>query len=96
MAAPGQRSRACARRYPHHAGPAIAARYQRQRQGKGAWKLVRGGIGVNVPAPEPDSGMMINASLKSLNVDQWTSLGKRSIAGPQRQSQGGRVGAGRA
>jgi len=62
-------------------GSGVAARYQRQKQNKGPWKLVRGGIGVNVPAPEPDSGMMINASLKSLDVDQWTSLGSE-IAGP--------------
>lgn len=56
-------------------GSGIAAAYQRQRQGKEAWKLVRGGIGVNVPAPEPDSGMMMHANLKTLNVDQWLDLG---------------------
>ncbi|UGQ47363.1 YhdP family protein [Massilia endophytica] len=61
-------------------GNAVAARYQRQKQQKGPWKLVRGGIGVNVPAPEPDSGMMINASVAALNVDEWTGLGS-SIAG---------------
>ncbi|WP_426344439.1 YhdP family protein [Pseudoduganella sp. R-32] len=55
-------------------GSAYAARYHRQRVNKGPWKLVNGGIGVNLPAPEPDSGMMINASLKSLNVDDWIDL----------------------
>jgi len=55
-------------------GNAYSARYHRQRVNKGPWKLVNGGIGVNVPAPEPDSGMMINASLKSLNVDDWIDL----------------------
>jgi uncharacterized protein (TIGR02099 family) len=58
-------------------GNAIAARYLRQRQGKGPWKVVSGGVGVNVPAPEPEEGMMINASMKSLNVDQWVGLAKR-------------------
>jgi uncharacterized protein (TIGR02099 family) len=55
-------------------GTAYAARYHRQRVNKGPWKLVNGGIGVNLPAPEPDSGLMINASLKSLNVDDWIDL----------------------
>ncbi|WP_229209977.1 YhdP family protein [Duganella sp. Root1480D1] len=61
-------------------GNAYAARYHRMRVNKGPWKLVNGGIGVNLPAPEPDSGMMINASLKSLNVDDWIDLASE-IAG---------------
>jgi len=61
-------------------GTAYAARYHRQRVNKGPWKLVNGGIGVNQPAPEPDSGLMINASLKSLNVDDWIDLAS-DIAG---------------
>jgi uncharacterized protein (TIGR02099 family) len=56
-------------------GNAIAARYHRERKNQGPWRLASGGIGVNVPAPEPDSGMMIQASLKSLNVDEWIDLG---------------------
>jgi uncharacterized protein (TIGR02099 family) len=62
-------------------GSAITARYQRQRQGRGPWTVLRGGVGVNVAAPEPDSGMMVNVNLKSLNVDQWIALGG-AIAGP--------------
>ncbi len=62
-------------------GNGIAARYQRQRQGSEAWHVVRGGVGVNTPAPEPDSGMMINVNLKSLNVDSWLKVGG-AIAGP--------------
>jgi len=63
-------------------GSAYAARYHRQRVNKGPWKLVNGGIGVNVPAPEPDSGLMINVSLKSLNVDEWIDLAAE-IAGSE-------------
>ncbi|WP_229632073.1 YhdP family protein [Pseudoduganella violaceinigra] len=63
-------------------GNAYAARYHRQRVAKGGWKLLNGGIGVNLPAPEPDSGMMINASLKSLNVDDWIELATE-IAGSE-------------
>lgn len=62
-------------------GSAISARYLRQKSGKAPWNVVRGGIGVNVPAPEPDSGVMVNANMKSLNVDQWIALGS-GIAGP--------------
>ncbi|MES2759387.1 MAG: YhdP family protein [Pseudomonadota bacterium] len=62
-------------------GSAVAARYQRQRQGRAPWSVVRGGIGVNVPAPEPDSGLTFNVNMKALNVDQWIALGS-AIAGP--------------
>ncbi|QRX81395.1 YhdP family protein [Glaciimonas sp. PAMC28666] len=57
-------------------GTAIAARYQRQKSvDKDAeWKVLRGGIGVDTPVPEPDSGLVINLSAKSLNLDQWSSL----------------------
>jgi uncharacterized protein (TIGR02099 family) len=62
-------------------GATMAARYERQRLPGGSWTVLRGGVGVNVPAPEPDSGMMINVSLKTLNVDQWLAVGSE-IAGP--------------
>lgn len=61
-------------------GNAIAARYERQRQGREPWRVLRGGIGVNTPAPEPDSGVMINVNMKSLNVDQWIAISS-SIGG---------------
>ncbi|HEX7986051.1 MAG TPA: YhdP family protein [Duganella sp.] len=63
-------------------GGGVAARYQRQKIGKTPWKVVRGGIGVNTPAPEPDSGMAVNISLPALNVDSWLDFGN-AIAGPQ-------------
>ncbi len=57
-------------------GTALAARYQRQKTAEknAAWRIVRGGIGVNVPPPQPDSGVNINVSLKTLNIDAWRSL----------------------
>jgi uncharacterized protein (TIGR02099 family) len=63
-------------------GPTIAAHYQRQKQGRAPWSVLRGGIGVNLPAPEPDSGLMVNVNMKSLNVDQWLHVGG-AIAGPR-------------
>jgi uncharacterized protein (TIGR02099 family) len=61
-------------------GNAVAARYVRSKAPRGAWVVERGGIGVNLPAPEPDEGMMINVDMKSLNVDAWLATA-RAIAG---------------
>jgi uncharacterized protein (TIGR02099 family) len=73
-------------------GATITARYLRQKQGKGPWRVLRGGVGVNVPAPEPDSGMMVNVSLASLNVDQWVGIGS-SIAGAKPETARARADA---
>jgi len=60
-------------------GPAISARYIRQKfadksaKNAPAWKLISGGIGVNVPAPEPESGLVANMNIKSLNMDDWSN-----------------------
>ena len=61
-------------------GSTIGARYLRQRTGKGAWKVLSGGIGVNVPAPEQEEALMVNVNMRTLNVDQWLSIGKRVAA----------------
>ena len=61
-------------------GNAVAARYVRSKAPRGAWVVERGGIGVNLPAPEPDEGMMINVDMKSLNADAWLATA-RAIAG---------------
>lgn len=57
-------------------GSSMSVRYLRQKniEKNTAWQVVRGGIGVNTPAPEPDSGLTANIDFKSLNVDEWTSL----------------------
>ncbi|HJV81052.1 YhdP family protein [Noviherbaspirillum sp.] len=54
-------------------GSAISARYERQKgpEKDAEWRVVRGGIGVNVPAPQPDAGLVANVSLKSLDIDAW-------------------------
>jgi len=77
-------------------GSTMAARYVRERQPHGPWIVKRGGIGVNVPAPEPDSGMMINVDMKSVNVDRWLAAAS-GIAGPaeasgQASADAGQVG----
>lgn len=63
-------------------GAAIVARYQRQKplnspggaNKEADWKILRGGIGINAPVPEPDSGVAVNLNAKSLNIDAWNSL----------------------
>jgi uncharacterized protein YhdP len=44
---------------------------------------VRGGIGVNVPAPQPDSGLVVNVNVRSLDLDAWsaTMSGLSGISG---------------
>jgi uncharacterized protein (TIGR02099 family) len=70
-------------------GTTIAARYSRRKAaGRNAsWEVASGGIGVNVPAPQPDSGLNANVSLRSLNIDAWRStvtaiVGVREPASP--------------
>ena len=69
-------------------GSALSARYERQKstEKNAVWNVVRGGIGVNVPAPQPDSGVSANVSLKTLNIDAWRSL-TSAIAGADRPAE---------
>jgi uncharacterized protein (TIGR02099 family) len=69
-------------------GSAIAARYLREKRGHGPWLVTRGGVGVNLPAPEPDGGMMVNVNMKSLNVDQWLAAA-HEIAGSAAKVEAG-------
>ncbi len=64
-------------------GPAISARYEREKSGdrNADWRVVRGGIGVNVPAPQPDSGVVANVSMKSLDLDAWNRAVASVVSG---------------
>ncbi|GAA4025458.1 YhdP family protein [Actimicrobium antarcticum] len=57
-------------------GNAFSARYLRSkaRNRDASWQVLRGGIGVNAPPPEPDSGLHLNVSLRTLNIDDWRAL----------------------
>jgi uncharacterized protein (TIGR02099 family) len=71
-------------------GPSISARYERQKTAEkdAAWRVVRGGIGVNVPPPQPESGVIANVSVKSLDIDAWRrALSSVATAGRQRDEQ---------
>jgi uncharacterized protein (TIGR02099 family) len=56
-------------------GRNINARYLRQRSNSrnSTWRMVRGGIGVNTVAPQPDSGLAIQLNVPSFNADVWRS-----------------------
>jgi uncharacterized protein (TIGR02099 family) len=69
-------------------GSAIAARYVREKRTEknGSWQVVQGGIGVNAPAPQPDSGLIANVNLNSLNIDAWRKS-VTSIVGNDKQAE---------
>ncbi len=70
-------------------GSAISARYVRQKgEAEDAeWRVTSGGIGVNVPAPIPDSGLIANVSMKTLDLDAWRrALASLVSAGRQNDS----------
>lgn len=73
-------------------GNAVSARYQRSHQPRGPWTVERGGIGVNLPAPEPDEGMMINVDMKSVNVDAWLAAARAIAGDDEGEGSGGKAG----
>ena len=74
-------------------GDGLAARYLREKAERGPWTVVRGGIGVNMPAPQPNAGMMINVNMRALNADAWIAAGK-AIAGEGGDAGGSDSGGG--
>ncbi|MFZ6772770.1 YhdP family protein [Undibacterium sp. SXout7W] len=57
-------------------GSSVHARYFRQKinDKNGAWQVLHGGVGVNVPAPDADAGLAMNLDVKTLNIDDWRQL----------------------
>ncbi len=71
-------------------GSSMVANYLREKKANdpaAAWNLVRGGIGVNTPAPEPDSGLMVNVNLRSLNIDEWIAAASSITAASGKNAQ---------
>ncbi|MEO6354576.1 MAG: YhdP family protein, partial [Burkholderiaceae bacterium] len=63
-------------------GSTISAHYLRQKtvEKNAQWRVLRGGIGVNVPPPLPDSGLAAHVALQSLNVDEWQRVSSEFTA----------------
>ena len=65
-------------------GNALAATYVREKNASdpnAGWRVARGGIGINAPAPEPDSGVVANINLDTLNMDDWAGLSALASGG---------------
>ncbi len=75
-------------------GSAINARYEREKSPDphAPWRLTRGAIGVFQPPTAPASGVLLNVSLKSLNVDAWSDL--IAAIGADKPRQGSQPGGG--
>jgi uncharacterized protein (TIGR02099 family) len=71
-------------------GSAIAARYEREKavDRNAAWHVVRGGVGVNASTAAPQSGVLLNVNLKSLNVDSWLDM-MSSVSSPDKAKEAG-------
>jgi uncharacterized protein (TIGR02099 family) len=72
-------------------GPAIVASYAREKNTNVAnpeWRVVYGGIGVNTPAPVPTSGLALNISMRSLNVDDWLKVMSTGPVDPKKKVAG--------
>jgi uncharacterized protein (TIGR02099 family) len=72
-------------------GPAIVASYAREKNTNVAnpeWRVVYGGIGVNTPAPVPTSGLALNISMRSLNVDDWLKVMATGPVDPKKKVAG--------
>src|SRR5690606_26629030 len=70
-------------------GKTFAAHYTREKpeRGDAAWKVVRGGIGINSPAYQPDTGLFAHIDLPTLNIDTWLAA-LQSLSGGKQASAG--------
>ncbi len=75
--APGQTLRDTLR---FELGTLVQAQYQRELSGD-ATRVLRGGVGVMEPAPQPVAGVAASINLRSLNTDEWEAAAER-LFGP--------------
>jgi len=57
-------------------GSLVQAQYVRDLTGESA-RVIRGGIGINQPAPQPSAGVAASIELKTLAVDEWETAADR-------------------
>lgn len=61
-------------------GTVVLAQYERELADAGP-RVLRGGIGINEPAPLPSTGVLVNASLAALPLDAWEGVAARLFPG---------------
>jgi uncharacterized protein YhdP len=57
-------------------GSLVQAHYERELAEAGP-RVLRGGIGINEPAPSPSAGVWVNASFTTLPLDAWDGVASR-------------------
>ena len=71
-------------------GTLVQAQYQRDLSGD-VPRVLRGGVGVTEPAPQPAAGVAASINLKALNTDEWEAVAER-LFGPAEVGRDGRDG----
>jgi uncharacterized protein (TIGR02099 family) len=76
-------------------GKSITARYflQKPHSKSAIWKMMRGGIGVNVAVPQPDKGLAINLNVPLFNIDAWRNTTSALLDEPGAESNNKESGA---
>ncbi len=69
-------------------GTLLQAHYQRDVSGDEP-RVLRGGIGVLEPAPQPANGVAANLNLKSLNTDEWDAAAERLFGNAEAREAAG-------
>ena len=72
-------------------GSLVQAHYQRDVSGDEP-RVLRGGIGVMEPAPQPATGVAANVNLKTLNTDEWDAAAERLFGNAEAREAAGAGG----
>lgn len=70
-------------------GNVASARYEQRSNGNGGIEVLRGGIGVRQPVPQPSEGVQANLALDQLDIDAWRQV----FATPSAEKTAGQVAA---
>jgi uncharacterized protein (TIGR02099 family) len=72
-------------------GSIVQAQYQRDVSGDQP-RVLRGGVGVMEPAPQPASGVAANIGLKTLVIDEWDALADKLAGSADAREASGKAG----
>jgi uncharacterized protein (TIGR02099 family) len=72
-------------------GNLVQASYQRDISGDQP-RVLRGGVGVMGPAPQPASGVAASINLRTLNTDEWEALADKLVGDADAREASGKAG----